>query len=697
MKGKIRIFLVLFFVLPLITCGGADKTEIPPQEFTKDFPTPSGRAITLEDYYTMESVQSPVISPDGAYAAYEYSYIVEEENRSYRELWVTSTEGNNQARRITRPSTSSARAQWSPDGMLVYHYSGSYWIHDITIPEASPVKIQNLNEKPLFSPDNKWIAFTKETPPAAEPGKTFENDFAKHIHERFKGREYDWMYYHRDRQGYLPDPQDPHASPPSEIYIMPRNGGDIKQLTNLEMRAGNIAWNTEGTALVFTVDAHWRDEYTYEMTDLWTVTVDGNVSRLTEDGYVYRNPSYSPDGRFIAFTRSMGLNMILDKKMSRGSESDLFIMPAEGGEFINLTETWNLTPGSPVWSPDNQYIYFTTGICGDSHLFRVPVSGGEVEQITSGSRRLRSFSFGKNMNKMAFSATDPTHPGEIYTANIDGSDEMKLTSAGNKLLSEVTLSKAERLLFPSNDGTPVEGWLLYPYGYKPEDGPYPMILSIHGGPHSAYGNSFSFQFQLWAANGYFVLYTNPRGSTGYGEQFKWATWGGWGILDFEDVMAGVDYTLEHFPIDRERLGVTGGSYGGFMTNWTIGHTDRFAAAVSKSSISNWISDYGTADIARTKESEFFGTPWQKTSRDLMIKLSPITYAGNVKTPTLFIHGELDVRTPIEEAEQMYFSLKKVGTPAKFIRYPDSYHGGWTHYRNVHRYYNELKWWEKYLK
>jgi len=194
-----------------------------------------------------------------------------------------------------------------------------------------------------------------------------------------------------------------------------------------------------------------------------------------------------------------------------------------------------------------------------------------------------------------------------------------------------------------------------------------------------------------------VLYTNPRGSSGYGEGFLYATWGGgWGNLDFEDVMGGVDHVLGHYAVDESRMGVTGYSYGGFLTDWTIGHTQRFAAAIAGAGISNWVSDYGTADIPRTKESEFYGPPWKPESGELLWRQSPIRYAGNVTTPTLFIHGESDFRVPIEQAEQMYTALKKQRVPAKFIRYPDSYHGGWTPWDMVHRYYHELEWWKEYL-
>jgi dipeptidyl aminopeptidase/acylaminoacyl peptidase len=194
-----------------------------------------------------------------------------------------------------------------------------------------------------------------------------------------------------------------------------------------------------------------------------------------------------------------------------------------------------------------------------------------------------------------------------------------------------------------------------------------------------------------------VLEVNFRSSTGYGEKFLWGTWGGWGKLDLEDVMAGVDYALAHYQINPKRLGVTGYSYGGFLTNWAITQTDRFAAAVTGAGVVNWLSDYGTADIPRTKESEFLGSPWQSESNALMRSLSPITYAAKVKTPTLFLHGESDMRVPIEEAEQMYTALKKLHVPAKFVRYPGNYHGGWPPWDMVHRYYQEAQWWKEFLE
>jgi len=374
------------------------------------------------------------------------------------------------------------------------------------------------------------------------------------------------------------------------------------------------------------------------------------------------------------------------------------VRPVEGGEPTNLTASWDLDPGRTWWSPDSRFIYFTAGVGGESHLFRVSVPGARVEQVTTGPRRLGSLTIDRAFRRIVYTVGVHEAPPEVYSATIDGTDERRLTAVHDAIRAEVAFSRAERLRWPSVDGTEIEGWLTMPYGYDTARGPYPLIVTSHGGPHSATGYGFDFKDQYFAANGYFVLDTNFRSSTGYGDAFKWATWGEWGNKDGQDVVSGIDYVLKRYPIDPARVGHTGHSYGGFLTNWLIAqYPDRFAAAVSGAGISNWISDYGTADIYRTKETEFFGMPWDEDARDRMIRQSPLTHAGQVRTPTLFVHGEVDQRVPYEEGEQMYFALKRRGIPAKMIQYAGQPHGIGGHWNNVHRMLNELRWWDTYLE
>ena len=239
--------------------------------------------------------------------------------------------------------------------------------------------------------------------------------------------------------------------------------------------------------------------------------------------------------------------MIIQKKLNHGGPRDIYIRPVSGGEPINLTASWDLDPGDTQWSPDSRFLYFTAGIGGENHLFRIHVPEGKVEQMTKGPRRLNGISFDRAMARIAYTVGVHEAPGDVYVANIDGTGERRLTDIHKEVVSEIAFSKAERLRWPSYDGTEIEGWLMFPHGYDPAKGPYPLIVTSHGGPHSATGYSFDFKDQYFAANGYFVFDTNFRSSTGYGDKFKWATWGEWGKKDGEDVVSGIDYVLKKYP------------------------------------------------------------------------------------------------------------------------------------------------------
>jgi dipeptidyl aminopeptidase/acylaminoacyl peptidase len=663
------------------------------------------RPLAVEDYYRIVGVQAPAMSPDGRWVAFIRSAIVEAENRRQGELWIVPADGSAPARRVSDPALNASGPRWSPDGALLAFSGrrrgapasddggGSIWFLRADRLDDAPMQIRGVEGTPIFSPDNKWIAFTRRIAKPKAP--QYANDADRLINERFKGKAYEWLNYRFDQRGYLPDPRDPDATPPEELFVVPRSGGEARQLTRTTVNVSGVAWRPDSGALAFVANEFQRDEYTYARADLWTVTMDGTVKRLTNDGYDHNSPAWSPDGKSLVARRELGLSAVIASKQMHGAPTDVALFAADGGAPKNLTADWDLLPGPPAFSPDGRFVYFAAGIGGSDHLFRVAANSPRVEQVTTGERHLANFTPSARWDAMAYIAGDSAHPEELFASGIDGRGEKKLTAFNDAFVKDIDAIAADRILYPSKDGTRIEGWVLKPRGYDPARA-WPLILAMHGGPHGAYGNDFSFEFQLFAANGYLVVYTNPRGSTNYGEKFLWGTWGGWGNLDFEDVMAGVDYAKTKYTVDERRMGVTGYSYGGFLTNWVIGHTTRFAAAISGAGISNWISDYGTADIPRTKESEFTGPPWDPKAREILRKQSPIEYVANIKTPTMFLDGESDHRVPIEEAEQMYTALRKLRVPARMVRYPDSYHGGWSPWNMVHRYHEELKWWRRYL-
>ena len=669
----------------------------------------TGRALAIEDYYRIRSVGTPQLSADGQWVAYTVGRRIEATNQDSSEVWVVSTRGDAPPRRLSASSQHATNPQWTSEGRVRFNAAGRAWLADpsatVGAADAGPSSGGARGGRGgggaarLTSPDGTRIATLRPTPPPGRAAVT-RSDFERRHDERFKGVQFDWLNFQRDGAAFpAPNSADPLVSPAQEIVVAPAGGGTDRELTRLGLRPSGVQWNPQGTALAFAADSQYRDERRYGSSQIWTVQLDGVIRRLTtNDEYTHGGVEYSPDGRWILTTRRHSTDAVIAKKMNHGGPTELVLLSTTGDAEQVLTGDWDYLPSSPRWSRDGRHVYFTGGIGGTTHLFRVPVAGGPVEQVTRGERRVGGLSFSRDMTRMAFTVGRIEGPAEVHVADIDGSNERRLTSVHQPMEREIAFGHAERLRYPSKDGTLIEGWVIPPHGYRPDGGPYPLVVNNHGGPHSAVGYSFDFKNQFLAANGYFVLTVNFRSSTGYGEQFLWGTWGAWGDRDGEDVIAGIDHVIARYPIDRNRVATIGHSYGGFMSNWLIAqYPDRFAAAAVGAGIVNWVSDYGTADIARTKETEFFGTPWEEAARNTMIRQSPLTYAGRVRAATLFVHGEVDQRAPYSEAEQMYVALKKNGVPARMIQYEGMPHGISGSWNNVHRLINELRWLDTWLK
>lgn len=680
---------------------------------------PGGRPLAVEDYYRIKTIGDAQMSPDGAWVSYTVSTKAEDDNTTTIDTYVIRTDGSGQPRRILHENASVAGTGWTADNLLRYSLNARVpSAIFVGGPPAAPAARSDANRNAIWkvavdstnavpqqaeavtpgvpSADGRWIAQVKDGPRPA-PAVPTATEFEKRHVARFKGRSFDWMRFQQDGQDYpIPDPR---LRPAAEVVIGAAGGSESKPVTSLGMRPASLVWHPNGASLAFTADADWKNEQTYEHPDIYTVTTAGQVNRLTNDGFVWSSLAYSPDGRFLLAERTFGTGMIIQQKLNHGGSDDLLLFPLEGGAAINLTETWHLEPNQPRWSPDGRHVYFTAQKGGTVHLFRVAArAGAPVEQVTSGERRLNGITFDRAMTRMAYTVGAYDSPSEVWTANIDGTAERRLSDVFADIRRDIGITRTERLTWKSTDGTEIEGWLTEPHGFDRSKGPYPLVVFNHGGPHSAIGYGFNFKQQYFAANGYFVFDTNFRSSTGYGDAFKWGTWGEWGTKDGQDVVSGIDYVIANYPVDGKKVATMGHSYGGFMTNWLITrYPDRFAAAAAGAPISNWISDYGTADIYRTKETEFFGPPWEEEGLKRMVAQSPLLHAGKVRTPTLFIQGEADQRVPSEEAEQMYFALRRQGVPAKMIQYAGQPHGISGHWNNVHRMLNELKWIDGYIK
>ena len=675
----------------------------------------STRALTIEDYYRIKSAGDAQISPNGNWVVFTVSTRVEEDNSNAIETFVVPSDGSSAPRKITHEGRNVAQPRWTEDGLLQYSLNAKA-NSDVFVggtaptprirPDAALFKVDiETQAAPVptrpspsgsISADGKWRASAHEQPRVETKNDADPGEFVSRHMARFKGRQFDWMRFQSDGQDY--PTADPRLRPVAEVAITPVDGGETKVLTKLGLRAANVSMHPGANLVAFTADETWTNEQAYEQPDIYTVTAAGEVKRLTNDGYVWSSLAYSPDGQFLLSERTFGTGMIIEKKLSHGGSDDLLLWPVGGGTPINLTASWELEPNAPRWSPDSKHVYFTAEKGGTTHLFRAAArAGAVVEQVTKGDRRIGNLTFNKAMTRMAYTVGTYESPADVWTANIDASGEKRLTDLFADLRGEIGITRTERITWKSHDGTQIEGFLTLPYGYNKAQ-TYPLVVFNHGGPHSSVGYGFNFKQQYFAANGYFVLDTNFRSSTGYGDAFKWATWGAWGTKDGQDVISGVDYVLAHYPVNRARVATMGHSYGGFMTNWLITqYPDRFAAAASGAGISNWFSDYGTADIYRTKETEFFGAPWQEEAIKRMITQSPLMQAGKVRTPTLFINGEEDQRVPYEEAEQMFFALRRQGVPAKMIQYAGQPHGISGHWNNVHRMIMELDWINNYTR
>ncbi|WP_442598594.1 S9 family peptidase [Neobacillus sp. D3-1R] len=635
------------------------------------------RPVTAEDLCKFKFVGDPQVSPTKDKVAYVLTHVDHEKDGYYSYIYVTDLSGK--GRQFTSHYSKDslvkdAAPKWSPDGSAIAFRSNrtgknQVWLLHTDGGEAiqlTDVK-QGVGEF-VWSPDGKQLALTvhgefKLTSDKDEEKKEDKSDVKVITRLRYKG----------DGVGIYNDDR-------KHVYLFDVETKSYTKVTDGEHDFGQPRFSPDGKTLFYVATKAEDKEWGY-LPAVWKYDIASKEEALLYQGNGYvHSPSVSPDGKWLAAVgHARG-------ERSQGN-ANVLLLSVETGELTNLTEGFDYTVGDLVgvdakydtaeyrviWDATSSNIYFSATVGGDCQLFKVNLEGEVSAALSPTVGVVTSYDIVSDDQAVLVLAT-PHSTGDVVTQDLNNvANVVKLTDWNQELYTEVYLSTPENFHYKSTDGWNVEGWVLKPHGFE-EGKKYPMILEIHGGPATAYGNGLHHEMQLMASKGYVVLYTNPRGSHGYGHDFVNAVIGDYGGMDYEDIMAGVDYALANFNyIDEDQLFVTGGSYGGYMTNVVVTRTDRFKAAVTQRSICNWHSFYGTSDIG------FFFTEWQHGHADLwddahkLLELSPLHYARNVKTPTLILHSEQDLRCPMEQAEQWYVALKRLGVDTKFVRFPDENH------------------------
>ncbi|HTV98505.1 MAG TPA: S9 family peptidase [Steroidobacteraceae bacterium] len=622
------------------------------------------------DVFDLQWASDPQIAPDGRSIAYVRMAMDIKTDRPRGAIWLVSADGKQ-----TRPlsgAAASSMPRWSPDGTRIAYLSaagdGSSQLFMYWTAGNVTAALSHFTQAPTglsWSPDGRWLAFTMPVPAERKPLKVELPQAPKGASWAEPPKLIDRLVYRIDGEGYLPDTF-------SQLFVMPADGGPARQLTHGDFNhEGRPAWSADSASVLIAANRRPDAEYEPLDTEIYRVDLaDGSMHALTDRRGPDFAPAVSPDGKHIAY---LGFD---DRRLGY-QPTQLYVMSADGSGSHSLTATLDRDAGRPQWSGDGKQIYFqfedhgsiklaAIDLDGKIRVLADDIGGADVARPYTGG----SFSVART-GRFAYMRSSPLAPPAL-AAGTTARDIATLTSLSENMLGQRALGSVEEIAFESAvDGRKIQGWIIKPAHFA-AGRKYPLLLEIHGGPFASYGPSFAAELQLYAAAGYVVLYLNPRGSTGYGEEFADLIHHDYPDKDFDDLMSGVDAVLGKGYIDPQRLFVTGGSGGGVLSAWIVGHTDRFRAAVVVKPVINWTSFVLTADMTNFFYRYWFeGFPWQDVQA--YWKRSPLAYVGNVRTPTMLMTGEADYRAPPGEAEQFYEALKLRRIDTALVRVPNASH------------------------
>lgn len=675
--------------------------------------TPTPSRFTVDDLYELGWLEDPRLSPDGSMAAAVW-VTVDRVNNGYRRQIVLVPTAGGPLRRFTR-GKQDRQPRWSPDSKWLAFVSnrdderGQIYVIPVDGGEARQVtSMPNGASDPAWSPDGRWLAFlspvnaeeqaredsgTLPPPPADAWEARRAREQRQHDEELRNDPRVVTKLPYRSGTTYFDDRR-------RHIYVIEIGDEDTpatpRRLTSGDLHYSAPVWMPTGDALLSTATRDPEADSLFAYYDVMRIPLDGSLPQaLTSPGFSYFDPQPSPDGSQIAFLR-------LNEERLLGEGRRVAIIPAEGGEPHDLTAHTDLNVEQFHWQPDGQGVLFSAGWHGDAHIYQIGLPGTPTYRngmtLVGGPRIVSEFDVGRD-GSIAFVAGSPDNPCDLYFRSADG-HERRLTAINDRLLSQRIIVPIEELVYLAPDGSEVQGWVLHPPDFDPANR-YPLAVYIHGGPHVMWGPGFRSMWHEWqtaAARGYVVFFCNPRGSEGYGELWRDAIRGNWGEADAPDILAGIDTLVARGYIDPDRIAVTGGSYGGYMTAWLIGHDDRFACAVAARGVYNLLTQHSTSDAHELIEIEFGGYPWELYEE--LWDHSPLAHAHKITTPLLLLHSELDYRVPISEAEQLFAILRRQKKVVELVRYPREGHeltrSGEPRHRADHMR-RTLEWFDRYCR